>query len=175
MKKIILILVVILIGGVLLSATSKDYYSIAFERQKIYNPKRKDYVIVVDYTKNIFSKRLFVLDMKTKKVILSSTVSHAYNSGILTPTNFSNLNGSKKTSKGNYITMGTRYGKFGYSMVIKGLDYGVNDNAQSRLIIFHSDKKMKYIWSSGCFATPEEINKKIINLTKNGCLICVIN
>ena len=60
-------------------------------------------------------------------------------------------------------------------MIIDGLDDGVNDNARSRAIIFHSDTKMKTKWSKGCFATPEKINKKIINLTKNGVLVCIID
>ena len=60
-------------------------------------------------------------------------------------------------------------------MIIDGLDKGVNNNAKSRAIIFHSDTKMKTKWSNGCFATPEDINEKIINLTKNGVLVCVID
>jgi hypothetical protein len=59
-------------------------------------------------------------------------------------------------------------------MIIDGLDNGINNNARSRAVIFHSDRKMKTKWSNGCFATPEEINKKIIDLTKNGVLVCVI-
>jgi len=34
---------------------------------------------------------------------------------------------------------------------------------------------MDYLWSRGCFATPEDINNKIISLTNNGCLVCVID
>jgi hypothetical protein len=60
-------------------------------------------------------------------------------------------------------------------MIVDGLDKGINNNAKSRAIIVHSTKKMKTIWSNGCFATSEDVNKKIIDLTKNGCLICVIN
>ena len=56
------------------------------------------------------------------------------------------------------------YGGFGYSMIIKGLDKGVNDNVESRKIIFHSTEKMSNPWSNGCFATPSDINKKIIDL-----------
>jgi hypothetical protein len=32
---------------------------------------------------------------------------------------------------------------------------------------------MKTKWSWGCFATPEEINIKLIDLIKNGCLVYV--
>jgi hypothetical protein len=59
-------------------------------------------------------------------------------------------------------------------MLLRGLDKGVNDQAQKRAIIFHSSKNMASLWSWGCFATDEEINRKIIGLTKNGCLVAVI-
>jgi hypothetical protein len=143
------------------------YFDYAKEKMKKYNPKRKDYVIIVDYTKNILKERLYV--------VLSCRVSHAWNSGVLHPNLYSNQHGSNKTSKGNYITKGTKYGKFGYSMVIEGLDYGINNNARSRAVIFHSDTKMKTKWSNGCFATSESNNKKIIDMTKNGVLVCVID
>jgi hypothetical protein len=151
-----------------------NYFNFAEQKIKKYNPKRKGIIIIVDYRKNIFSDRLFVLDMDKKKIIISCKVSHAWNSGVLFPTSYSNVPGTNKTSKGTYITRGTKYGNFGYSMVIDGLDQGINDNAKSRAIIFHSDRKMNTKWSNGCFATSENINKKIIDLTKNGTLVCVI-
>ena len=174
MRKIVIVLFLIFVS-VLLFASTKDYYNIAFKKQKQYNPNRKDYVVIIDYSKNILTNRLFVLDMKSKQVVLSTKVSHSFNSGVLTPSDYSNIIGSNKTSKGDYITIGTKYGKFGYSMILKGLNPGINDNAQKRTIIFHSNKKMKTLWSNGCFATSEKDNEKIINLVKNGCLICVVD
>ena len=152
----------------------KFYFTYASAQLKKYNPTRKDYVIVVDYRKSILTERLFLLDIKSNRVILSANVSHAWNSGNLFASDFSNEKNSKKSSKGNYITAGTYFGKFGYSMILLGLDKGVNDNAKDRAIIFHSDKKMLTKWSWGCFATPDETNKKLIDLTRNGVLVCVI-
>jgi hypothetical protein len=175
MKKGFFILIMLLTGlFVYRSFANSNYFDIAEQRIKKYNPKRKDIVIIVDYRKNILTKRLFVLDMKEKKILISTTVSHAWNSGVMYPNEYSNIHGSNMTSSGNYITRGTRYGYFGYSMIIDGLDNGINNNARSRAVIFHSDRKMKTKWSNGCFATPEETNIKIINLTKNGVLVCVI-
>jgi hypothetical protein len=34
---------------------------------------------------------------------------------------------------------------------------------------------MKTQWSNGCFATDEKINKQIIDLTHNGCLVIVLS
>lgn len=157
------------------SSAQGEYFEYAKKQVSKYTPPRKDLVIIIDYRKNILSNRLFVINLKTGKIIIESTVSHAWNSGFMTPTKYSNLPGSEKSSKGNYITLGTKYGKFGYSMIIQGLDNKINNNAQSRVIIFHSNRKMKTKWSKGCFATPEETNKKIINMTKNGTLVCVID
>jgi len=156
-------------------SSRSEYFEIAKNRADKYNPPRKDYVIVIDYTKNILVNRLYVIDMKTGKPVISSRVSHAYNSGLLYATCFSNKAKTNKSSKGNFITLGTRIGRFGYSMQIKGLDTGVNHNANTRAIIFHSTAKMASIWSHGCFATDDETNRRIIDLTKGGCLVCVIN
>jgi len=153
---------------------NSEYLSYAKDQIKKYQPLRKDYIIIIDYRKSIFSERLFVLDLKKGNIILTSTVSHAWKSGIIYAKQFSNKVESNTSSKGNFLTKGTYYGKFGYSMIIKGLDQGINDKAQSRSIIFHSDKKMKTKWSWGCFATPDKINKEIIDKTKNGVLVCVI-
>jgi hypothetical protein len=183
-KKIVLItfvsipaLLIIGLFGILAKdkLTPTNYFEIAAQRQNEYKPKRKDLVIVVDYRKSILSERLYVLDMINKKVLLSSKVSHAWNSGVLYPNNYSNANGSEKTSKGNYITLEPYQGGYGYSMKVAGQDPGINSNAKDRLVVFHSDKKMKRWWSKGCFATPEEANKKIIDMTKNGVLVCVID
>lgn len=176
MKKVILIIVsFITVMVVYANYVQSDYFDFANEKIKNYNPKRKDFVIIIDYRNNILSDRLFILDMKTNKVILSTKVSHAWNSGVLYPNSFSNISGTNKSSKGNYITRGTKYGMWGYSMIIDGLDEGTNNNAKSRAIIFHPDTKMKTKWSKGCFATSESVNRKIIDMTKGGVLVCVID
>lgn len=58
-----------------------EYFEIATSNINKYNPKRKDYVIIVDYRKNIMAERLFVLDMVKKEIGISCQVSHAWNSG----------------------------------------------------------------------------------------------
>jgi hypothetical protein len=174
MKTIFLFLTLVFFSLNLVPQNNDSYFDVANKSIKKYNPSRKDYVIVIDYSKSIFSERLFVLDIKTNKVVISSTVSHSFKSGMFYVNKYSNKKGSNMTCGGNFVTKGTKYGGFGYSMIIKGLDKGVNDNSETRSIIFHSTKKMKTKWSKGCFATPENINKQIIDLTKNGCLVCVI-
>jgi hypothetical protein len=162
----------------------KAIIDLAKQKQIQYNTPNKHYVVIIDYTKPIDDVRLFVVDMQKSDIVLRSTVAHARNSGLIYATDFSNQFNTKKSSSGAYQTKGTYFGGFGYSMVLKGLE-SINNNAERRYIVFHStgfnsdgkiiDKKRimrsKYSW--GCFATSEDINKKIINIVKNGSLVYV--
>ncbi len=176
MKKIIFLLLLTYLVFAFLRGSGTDYYEIAKNKITDYQPPRKDYVIIVDYRKNILQKRLYVIDMKTGERVIESRVSHAFKSGILYSSNYSNVVDSKKSSVGDFITLNQiQSPKCGFSMQLKGLNEGINDNTTKREIIFHSTNCMKLLWSHGCFATSEETNRKIINLTKNGCLVVVIS
>lgn len=108
------------------SNTKNDAHYFTYASQQVYkyHPKRTDYVIIIDYSKSIHATRLFLFDMKIKEIILRSRVAHAFKSGITKPVHFSNKIGSNMTSKGNYLTLDTYFGKFGYSLRVKGLDPG---------------------------------------------------
>jgi len=175
MKKIIKILLgfTILTSFCLVPNTRVDeeYFSIAKEKLKLYNPPKKEYVVIIDYRKNILSKRLYLLDMVNNKILLTCRVSHAKKSGLFYAKNFSNTPQSKKSCTGAFLTKNTRPGRYGYSMVIKGLDKNINNNVEKRVIIVHPTTAL---WSEGCFATTSYNNKTIIDYTKNGSLIYVI-
>jgi hypothetical protein len=138
-----------------------------------YDPPKKDYIVLIDYSKPIFQERLYVFDMKKQKIIITSYVSHAFNSGKIYATDFSNIINSKKTSIGAYITLNSYYGKWGYSMRLKGVDSCLNTKAEKRNIVFHPNVTDNINYSDGCFMTKNEINKKIIDLVKNGYLVYV--
>ena len=127
---------------------------------------------MIDYSKSIVSERLYLVNTKTHKIEMTSVVSHAWKSGLNYATNFSNEEGTLKSSLGAYFTENTYYGTYGYSLVLNGLDK-TNSNAKKRKIIFHSTKKMKTKWSWGCFALPEKNTRKIIDMIKGGCLVYV--
>jgi hypothetical protein len=173
MKKIILIsltLLFFILTSSYMIVDNQNYY-INYAKNKLteYNSPKNQYVIIIDYTKSIFVERLFVVDINNNNIILSSKVSHAFNSGVIYPSKYT-------SSKGVFLTSTTYFSKkWGYAMNIKGLDKGINDNAYKRRIVFHSNKEMKTLWSYGCFATSENINKEIIDLTKGGTLVCVIS
>jgi len=148
-----------------------DIVQLAHKIQAKYKVPNKKYVTIIDYSKSIASTRLYLVDIEKNQIVMRSTVAHALNSGLVYPTKFSNDKGSNKSCLGAFKTMQTYYGKYGYSLQIEGLDNGINSNSFGRNIVFHSNKKMKYKWTLGCFATPEEINQKLIDKIKGGTLV----
>ena len=97
-------------------------------------------------------------------------VAHGIGSGSTYAMKFSDVEGSKMSSIGAFISTDTYYGQWGYSLKLKGLDKQ-NQHAEERTIVFHSEKKMKTKWSWGCFSVPDEVNRKLIYLIKGGSLI----
>lgn len=166
MKLIVLLFNLLFIGA----PTNPEIVDKAIAIQKKYKVTNDKYVVMVDYSKSIVSERLYLVNTKTHKIEMTSIVSHAWNSGFMYATNFSNQEGTLKSSLGAYVTDNTYYGNYGYSLVLKGLDK-TNSNAKKRKIIFHSTKKMKTKWSWGCFALPEKNTRKIIDMIKGGCLV----
>ena len=95
--------------------------------------KKKPVLTLIDFTKPSTEKRLFVFDMKERKLLYSSVVAHGKNSGENYATSFSNTVGSYKSSLGFYLTGSTYRGKNGYSLLLDGLEKGINDRARERL------------------------------------------
>ena len=90
---------------------------------KIDNRKR-EVLTLIDFSRPSTAKRLFVFDMRERKVLFSSVVSHGKNSGDNYATSFSNEYGSYKSSLGFYLTESTYQGKNGYSLILNGLEKG---------------------------------------------------
>lgn len=146
---------------------------LAKTKQLQYKVPNKRYVVMIDYSKPIDTERLYLVDTYQNKIILTSKVSHAKRTGQVYATEFSNVYGSLKSSLGAYVTKTTYVGKFGYSLIISGLDKGINHKAERRKILFHSTRRMRSIYSAGCFATSEKINRMLIDLIKGGSLVYV--
>ena len=107
----------------------------------------KRYGLLIDYDRPIFMKRLWVLDMETFWPVLCTRVSHAWKSGLIYPSSFSNVPNSNRSSFGAFVTRQSYSGDYGLGMRIEGLEKGKNDNVRRRAIVFHPGK----FWSSGCF------------------------
>jgi hypothetical protein len=160
---------------------SYDIFQKAYDGYKKINSK-KELLTVVDFTKPSTQERMFVLDIKQRKIIFSTHVSHGRNSGGNYATSFSNKNGSYQSSLGFYLTEGTYNGKNGYSLVLHGLEKGINDKAKERAIVIHgaayanpsaAKTNGRLGRSLGCPALPQKVSKQVINAMKGGSVLFI--
>ncbi len=141
---------------------------------------KKPILTLIDFSKPSTDKRLYVIDLDKKEILFESVVAHGKNSGNNYTTSFSNKKGSNQSSLGFFLTEKTYQGKNGYSLVIDGLEKGINDNAKTRAVVIHGAdyanpnraKSMGRLGRSfGCPALPREVTKPIIDTIKEGTLI----
>ncbi|WP_404635261.1 murein L,D-transpeptidase catalytic domain family protein [Dyella ginsengisoli] len=92
---------------------------------------------VIDYSRPSTEPRLWVFDVNRRTLLFKEWVAHGRNSGDNLTERFSNAPGSLMSSLGTFVTDGTYQGHNGYSLRLKGLDDGFNDNAESRAIVIH--------------------------------------
>lgn len=131
---------------------------------------------IFDLSKSANEERLFILDLKKRKLLSKSLCAHGKNSGEIYANTFSNTPNSFMTSLGFYLTGETYEGKNGYSLKLDGLETNINDNARERGVVIHGAAYCSYNFinaegrlgrSQGCPALPIEKNEKIIQLIKN--------
>jgi hypothetical protein len=91
----------------------------------------------IDYTIPSREQRLWVVDLKQRKLLFEEYVAHGKGSGDDIPNAFSNRNGSHQTSLGLFLTHTTYEGGNGYSLKLHGLSKGFNESAMERLIVMH--------------------------------------
>lgn len=157
--------------------TALKYYQA--NRSKLKNLR---YITVIDYSKPSFSKRMVLVDLKTKKVE-KFLVAHGKNSGGIYATDFSNRAESLKSCRGLFVTGKPYQGKHGTSLALHGLQKGVNDNAYERGIVLHGAEYVDYRSvivnggrlgrSFGCPAVPESAVEEIVGKIKNGSLLYI--
>jgi hypothetical protein len=144
--------------------------------------KNHRYLTVIDYTKPSFSERMYLVDLKTKKVE-KYLVAHGKNSGAIYATEFSNQTESLKSCRGLFVTGKTYGGKHGKSLVLHGLQKGVNDKALERGIVMHGAEYVDYRAvtfnggrlgrSFGCPAVPLSAVDEIVGKIKDGSLLYI--
>lgn len=144
--------------------------------------RKKNILTLIDFSKPSTEKRLYVFDMDRKKLLFHSVVSHGKNSGGNYATSFSNEYGSYKSSLGFYLTDSPYQGKNGYSLLLDGLEKGINDRARQRAIVVHgaayADPSVarsagRLGRSFGCPAVPKNLSKPIIDAIKGGSVIFI--
>lgn len=136
----------------------------------------KKIITIVDFRKPSNQKRLWIIDLASKKIIYHTLVSHGKNTGLLYAEVFSNVPNSNTSSLGFYVTDKTYIGKHGLSLYLDGQEAGFNDKARSRAIVMHgadyasSDfvkKHGRLGRSFGCPSVPMAFHKEIISTIKD--------
>jgi len=135
---------------------------------------------IIDYTLPSRKPRLWVVDLKSQKLLFKEYVAHGQGSGGDIPTAFSDRDGSHQSSLGLYLTDATYQGGNGYSLKLQGLSRGFNESAMDRLIVMHgapyvnpakADDMGRLGRSWGCPAVRTEVAKPMIDTLKYGQFI----
>lgn len=184
-----------------MEAKSKSFYSIinangftlpsfesflaafeGYEQLKLQGKVVNEILTIVDFSLSSTQERMWVIDMKTQKVILKSLVAHGRNSGSEYATDFSNENESYKSSLGFYVTGETYKGKHGLSLRLDGMEFGINHNARARAVVVHGADYVSQSFikntgrlgrSQGCPAVPYDVHKQLIETIKGKSCIFI--
>lgn len=153
---------------------------VAYQKARQQGLDQKQVLTVIDYSKPSSQKRMWVFDLKRNRMLYNTWVAHGKNSGGAMATSFSNNPGSLKSSIGVFITEHPYIGGNGYSLRLKGLERGVNDNAYRRSVVIHGAwyagpdnirKNGQLGRSWGCPAVSTELSRPIINTIKEDTLV----
>jgi hypothetical protein len=138
------------------------------------------HLAVIDYSVPSTKPRLWVFDLVQGRLLFQELVAHGRNTGEHVAERFSNVEGSKMSSLGLFQTTETYYGSNGYSLRLRGLDEGFNDNALSRAIVMHgapyvsqaiAERLGRIGRSWGCPAVRPEVARTVIDTLKGGALL----
>jgi hypothetical protein len=138
------------------------------------------HLAVIDYSLPSTQPRLWVFDVTQGRLLYQELVAHGRNTGERVAERFSNVEGSKMSSLGLFQTAETYYGSNGYSLRLRGLDAGFNDNALARAIVMHgapyvsqaiAERLGRLGRSWGCPAVRQEVARGVIDTLKGGALL----
>jgi hypothetical protein len=149
-------------------------YEMLIEKHSVSRP---EVITIIDFSLPSDKERLWVLDLISGKLLFHCLVAHGRNSGDLMAETFSNTPGSFASSPGFYVTGETYVGKHGLSLILEGLETGINDKAREREIVVHGADYVSANFiknygrlgrSLGCPAVPEKLSKELIESIKGG-------
>ena len=135
---------------------------------------------VIDYGLPSMTKRMWVFDLASRRLLYHELVAHGRNSGEDLARSFSNEEGSLMTSLGAFVTGTTYNGRNGYSLRLRGMEPGVNDRAEARTIVVHgapyvcdevAHKLGRLGRSHGCPAVRPAIARTLIDEVKDRTLL----
>jgi hypothetical protein len=131
---------------------------------------------VVDFTRPSYKKRMWVMDLKLNKVLMTLYTTQGKRSGLVYAVHFSNHWNSDQSSLGLYKTAGTYVGHHGRAMRLVGLE-STNSNALGRGVVIHSatyatpdfiKRHHRAGRSWGCFAVDPAIKDTLLDEVKGG-------
>lgn len=141
---------------------------------------KENILTIIDFSLPSIEKRLWIIDLESKKVLFHDLVAHGKNSGDNMATKFSNIRHSNMSSLGFYVTAHKYIGKHGLSLRLSGQEVGYNDKAMERAVVMHgADYVNPEICKSigrlgrsfGCPAISMAIYKEVIETVADGsCL-----
>lgn len=161
-----------------LSRTAFEYAWTGYYKLKKKGLLRRTNVLsIADFSQSSSNQRLYVIDVRNRRLLYRTFVAHGINSGQEYANAFSNKMESCKSSLGFYVTSSTYYGFNGLSLRIHGMDKGFNDNAARRAIVIHGatyvSERILHKYgvmgtTFGCPAIPDEMSTQIIPVVKGG-------
>jgi hypothetical protein len=138
---------------------------------------------IIDFSQSSNKKRMYVIDFYKKALLFNTYVAHGRNTGDEYAEKFSNIPGTFQSSLGFYLTENMAIGsKVGLSLILKGLEKGINDKAEEREIIMHGakyateefiQKNGRLGRSYGCPSLPPDLVKPVTETIKNGSLLFI--
>lgn len=140
------------------------------------------YLTIADMSMASSDPRLYIIDIEKQELLIQTFVAHGRNSGLLFAKQFSNSLGSFQSSLGFYITGKPYQGKHGKSLVLKGIESGINDKAEQRAIVLHGAdyanqgfvNQQGYLGRSlGCPAVPNNKVEAIIKAIQGASCLFV--
>lgn len=141
---------------------------------------RAERLAVIDYSRPSTEPRLWVFDLAEDRLLYAEHVAHGRNSGANHATDFSNEEGSHRSSLGLFRTADTYVGGNGYSLRLDGLDPGFNDRARERYIVMHGApyadpvaalRQGRLGRSHGCPAVRPQVAREMIDALRDGQLL----
>lgn len=135
---------------------------------------------VIDYSRPSTEPRLWVFDLGRQRLLFEEWVAHGRNSGENLTTRFSNREGSFMTSLGAFAAQETYMGGNGYSLRLRGLEPGFNDQARQRAIVIHGAPYVnpavaklqgRLGRSLGCPAVRPQVARQLIDSIRDGTFV----
>lgn len=127
------------------------------------NGMNSNWCILIDFSYDLYTKRMFIYDLKSNKILKTALVSHGFGEGnTVDHVRFSNVPNSYCSSEGKYRIGIRSYSNWGvhFHYKLHGLEK-TNNNAFKRLVVLHSYEYAYCDWpttaSAGCPVVCDEI------------------